>query len=183
MVQRIGASVGRSGGVNRAADVRIVQGLLNNVPPASGGPSPKLQVDGLCGPRTLDAIQKFQTRHFGMGGADGRVDPTGRTLAKLNEFDLVAPDFPPLTAASKLVCPHGGTVSVVLGKSAPTGSMIGGMPLSTADTFVVAGCNFASPCTRVRWVSSPGAALDARSMGLCVNAAGVPQGPVMLVKT
>lgn len=182
MVQRISASVGRSGGVNRPADVKIVQNLLNKVPPLSGGPNPKLLVDGMCGPKTIDAIQKFQIRHFGVGFTDGRVDPAGRTLAKLNEFDTGMPGFPPLTTSSVLLCPHGGTVSAVLAKSAPTGAMNGGMPLSTTDTFVVAGCNFPNPCVQVRWVSSPAATLDVRSMGVCVNAAGVAQGPVMIAK-
>ena len=182
MVQRISASVGRSGGINRAADVKIVQALLNNVPQASAGPLPKLQIDGLCGPKTIDAIQKFQTRHFGMTAADGRVDPSGRTLAKLNEFDASTPAFPQITTASMLRCPHGGSVSAVLSKSAPTGSMNSGTPLSTSDTFIVQGCTFPSPCARVRWFPSPYDSLDTRSMGVCVNIAGVPQGPVLILR-
>ena len=182
MVQRISASVGRSGGVNRSPDVKIVQGLLNNVPFTSSGPNPKLRLDGLCGPKTSDAIHKFQLRHFGMSGADGRVDPAGRTLAKLNEFDATASPFPRLTMSSALRCPHGGTVSVALSKSAPIGSINAGLPLSPSDTFVVAGCRFFTPCSYVRWFPSPYDMLDSRSMGVCVNGAGIPQGPVLIVK-
>ncbi len=82
---KISASVGRSG-VNRADDVRAIQRLLNDVSVANGGPTPSLVVDGICGPRTTDAIQKFQLKHFGWKGADGRVDPDGPTLRKLNEL-------------------------------------------------------------------------------------------------
>lgn len=88
MARTITAPVGRLGGVNRPADVRTVQELLNKVAPGSGEPSPPLDEDGICGPKTIDAIQRFQLHHFGFRGADGRVDPDGPTLAKLNEFDL-----------------------------------------------------------------------------------------------
>src|SRR5262245_3762706 len=87
MAQFISASVGRMGGKNQPEDVVKVQQLLNNVPIGKGGPVAKLDVDSFCGPRTIDAIQKFQLHHFGWKGADGRVDPDGPTLAKLNEFD------------------------------------------------------------------------------------------------
>ena len=59
MAQTISASVGR-GGFNREEDTRTVQKLLNRVPPSSGGPVPLLEVDGLCGPKTTNAIQTFQ---------------------------------------------------------------------------------------------------------------------------
>lgn len=87
MAREIRASVGRLGGVNRPQDVRTVQELLNEVPLASGGPVPKLDQDEICGLKTIRAIQTFQLHHFGFKGADGRVDPGRRTLAKLNEFD------------------------------------------------------------------------------------------------
>ncbi len=88
MARRISASVGRMGGVNRPDDVKTVQELLNQVPPGSGGPKPPLAVDGICGPKTINAIQTFQLHHFGWKGADGRVDPGGPTLEKLNEYDV-----------------------------------------------------------------------------------------------
>jgi len=78
------------GGVNRPDDVRTVQELLNQVPTFSGGPKPLLDPDGKCGSKTITAIQTFQVHHFGWPGADGRVDPNGRTHTKLNEFDRSA---------------------------------------------------------------------------------------------
>lgn len=103
MAQRIGASVGR-GGVNRPADVAIIQHLLNKVGPHMGGPNTRLIVDAVCNAMTTEAIRKFQIRHLGAAGADGRVEPGGRTLAKLNDFDDDALAFPTLTTASVLRC-------------------------------------------------------------------------------
>ena len=181
MAQRIGASVGR-GGVNRPADVKIIQYLLNKVGQQMGGPNTRLMVDGVCNAMTTEAIRKFQVRHLGAAGADGRVEPGGRTLAKLNDFDDDALDFPTLTTASVLRCPHGGTVTGVLAKVPTYMTNSGAADLSTTDPFLVAGCNFPTPCVRVRWVSSPALVLDIRSVGLCLNAAGIPQGPVLVAK-
>lgn len=79
----IAGSVG-VGGRNAPADVRTVQQLLNDVPPDQGGPSPKLAVDGLAGPLTNAAIAKFQKKQLGF--SDGRVDPGGPTIKRLNQF-------------------------------------------------------------------------------------------------
>lgn len=87
-VTTLTASVGRMGGVNRPDDVTKVQRLLNRVPVTEGGPKVPLAVDGICGPKTINAIQTFQLRHFGWKGADGRVDPHGPTLAKLDEYNV-----------------------------------------------------------------------------------------------
>lgn len=84
------------GALNLSEDTKTVQQLLNNVPVAEGGPSPLLEDDGKCGPLTKDAIKKFQWKQFGWKGTDGRVDPDGPTMAKLNEFDKkAAPPVPP----------------------------------------------------------------------------------------
>jgi peptidoglycan hydrolase-like protein with peptidoglycan-binding domain len=192
MAKSIAASVGQMGGVNLLNDVKIVQGLLNNVAQFAGGPPLKLVVDGACGPKTKDAIKKFQMQHFGLGGADGRVDPNGRTLAKLNEFDTGIPSlpslppvpspFPPLTTSSILLCPHGGTVTCLPTGAPPFAPVSGGIPLKPSDPCLVAGCGFPSPCVRVQWVGFAGPALDLRSIGLCMNAAGMAQGPVLIVK-
>ena len=82
---RITASVG-IGGANLSADVRTIQQALNDVPANQGQPIPLLVVDGMCGPKTKNAIQQFQLKHFGWPGADGRVDPDKQTIAKLNEL-------------------------------------------------------------------------------------------------
>ena len=113
MSRSIEASVGRMGGKNRPDDVITIQQMLNNVPKAEGGPIPPLAVDGLCGPKTIDAIQRFQLHHFGWKGADGRVDSGGPTLAKLDEFDnpFSSGRGPaPVTAATAMFCPHLGRV-------------------------------------------------------------------------
>ena len=81
----ISASVGIRG-KNHYDDVCTVQELLNTVPYGDGGPRPKLDVDGKCGRKTEKAIQQFQLHHFGWKLADGRVDPDGPTMAKLNRF-------------------------------------------------------------------------------------------------
>ena len=95
MARTIAAAVGRMGAPNRQADVKTVQELLNQVPVTSGGPRPLLDPDGKSGPKTIAAIQAFQLHHFGWTGTDGRVDPSGPTLAKLNEFDGTAPPVTP----------------------------------------------------------------------------------------
>ena len=77
----ISASVGRNG-VNRYEDVVTVQEMLNIIPAYQGGPVDDLVVDGKSGEKTVGAIMKFQ-RFVGIG-ADGRVDPSGATLAALN---------------------------------------------------------------------------------------------------
>ena len=100
---------------------------------------------------------------------------------------------PSLTAASTLLCPHGGQVTII---PANVRAMAGGAPIATAaDTFLVAGCAFTlpgpvpSPCVSVQWIvpglrlKAGGPALDAGSVGLCLAATGAPQGPVSVVAT
>ena len=94
MARKLNASVGRMGGVNYRDDVITVQQLLNQVPITSGGPSPPLNVDGICGSKTINAIQVFQVKQFGWSMADGRVDPNGATHTRLNTFDKSSGDRP-----------------------------------------------------------------------------------------
>jgi hypothetical protein len=86
MARSISGSVG-AGGANRKSDSITVQELLNKVPTSDGGPNPALKVDGLPWQRTQVAIKNFQKLQCGFTSPDGRVDPNGRTLAKLNEFE------------------------------------------------------------------------------------------------
>ena len=72
----IKGSVGADG-KNGKADTRKIQKLLNAI-----FPSTVLFVDGDCGPKTIRRIKRFQKRF--MANPDGRVDPGGRTLKKLN---------------------------------------------------------------------------------------------------
>jgi peptidoglycan hydrolase-like protein with peptidoglycan-binding domain len=92
----ISASVG-SGGVNLRNDVGLIQSLLNLLPSAIGGPTSRLKVDGIAGPLTIGVIRKFQSKNLGV--TDGRIDPTGRTLARLSV--LIAP--PVVSAATSSV--------------------------------------------------------------------------------
>jgi peptidoglycan hydrolase-like protein with peptidoglycan-binding domain len=178
MAMRIARSVGKSG-VNLPNDVQVVQHLLNKAGPEAGGPTSTLMVDGRCGPMTNQAIKSFQVRQFGLGFADGRVDPNGRTIARLNDFDT---SEPPLTTSSILRCPHGGEVKCTPTGPPRIGQVSGGTPLMTTDPGVVAGCMLPTPCVRVQWVPAPTLTLTARSIGLCMSAAGVPQGSVVITK-
>jgi peptidoglycan hydrolase-like protein with peptidoglycan-binding domain len=96
MPATIFASVGRNG-ANRNPDVRVVQSLLNGQPLT---PMDVLVVDGLSGPRTIDAIESYQRNVLGFSNPDGRVDPGGRTLASLGSAQAPggAPPAPPVAA-------------------------------------------------------------------------------------
>ncbi|WP_338663163.1 peptidoglycan-binding domain-containing protein [Pararoseomonas sp. SCSIO 73927] len=72
------ASVGQ-GGINRPADVRLVQWLLNAWLRPRG--DTVLKLDGLIGPRTIGAIRAFQQTRS--GAVDGRVDPGGPSMCAL----------------------------------------------------------------------------------------------------
>jgi hypothetical protein len=93
----ISASVGL-GGVNLEADVRTVQRLLNGAPPSQGGPVPKLEEDGKVGQLTVNAIAAFQKKQIGW--SDGRVDPGGQTLRRLQAIAEMSPDNPTLAPSA-----------------------------------------------------------------------------------
>ena len=69
------ASVGRSG-QNLAEDVRLVQNLLNRI-------GAKLTADGLCGPRTIQAIVQFQQQAFAPWKGDGLIEPNKQSFQAL----------------------------------------------------------------------------------------------------
>jgi len=98
-----------------------------------------------------------------------------------------------LTVDARLVCPHRGTVAIV---SSNTRASAGARLVTTDDAFTVGGCQFTlpgptpSPCVSVRWIvpagrvrvgGAPG--LDTSSIGLCLSAAGAPQGRVVVSST
>jgi peptidoglycan hydrolase-like protein with peptidoglycan-binding domain len=93
MSRFISGSVG-VGGVNLREDVRVIQELLNQVPPGQGAPAPLLDTDGVVGPKTIAAIRAFQQHHFGWN--DGRVDVNNVTIARLNSFDRTPTGGPPV---------------------------------------------------------------------------------------
>jgi len=92
----ISDSVGKNG-VNKMADVKIVQGLLNKVPSAEGGVNVKLVEDGLIGNKTINAIKGFQMYYGYDSGSDfGIVTPDGDTFYELvaeASRDLDVPAF------------------------------------------------------------------------------------------
>jgi hypothetical protein len=97
-----------------------------------------------------------------------------------------------LTAASTLMCPPAGTVTAV--PASPRVSA-GATLLTSADTFLIAGCTFApggaaSPCLTVQWVVADSAVkvngsptLSTSSTGICLSGASVPQGSVIIAST
>jgi len=102
-----------------------------------------------------------------------------------------------LTTQSTLMCPHGGTVSIV---SSNTRVNADNAPLAlSTDTFTVSGCPFQipvgtgtvpHPCVTVQWVmpnlnSSVNGArtLSMGSAGICLAADQVPQGKVVISMT
>ena len=80
MVLSTDGSVGQAG-QNREQDTRLVQTLLNRIPVASGGPQAPLKVDSVVGPKSIEAIRRFQLANF--GSADGRVDARNQTIRRL----------------------------------------------------------------------------------------------------
>lgn len=84
MAVSITASVG-AGGKNNAADVIAIQTLLNK------WIEPKIDVNGVCSGQpddaTVLAIKSFQSRYS--KNPDGRVDPGGGALKKLNREPFV----------------------------------------------------------------------------------------------
>jgi len=103
---------------------------------------------------------------------------------------------PVITAASALLCPHGGMVSIL----AKGGATASGVPVALAtDVFTISGCPFQipvgvgtvpHPCVTVHWIdlgqgaSAAGVAvLTAESIGFCLAADGVPQGRVIVAAT
>jgi hypothetical protein len=87
LVLALSQSVGIKG-KNLAPDVIRVQDALNTIPASAGAPATLLSLDGKVGPKTSSAIQQLQLRHFGWKGADGRIDPGGRTAQLISALLL-----------------------------------------------------------------------------------------------
>jgi peptidoglycan hydrolase-like protein with peptidoglycan-binding domain len=66
---------------NVKKDVRYVQTLLNYWREHNNRPA--IKVDGVCGPKTIAAIEDFQKARTGL--VDGRVDPGGPTIRALDQ--------------------------------------------------------------------------------------------------
>ncbi|WP_338761593.1 hypothetical protein [Massilia sp. METH4] len=99
--------------------------------------------------------------------------------------------IPILTTASTVMCPHGGVAHLV---TTNTEALVDGAPmLLQTDVHPIVGCPFApvaySPCLTIRWVTGATQTslrnvpvLLQTSVGLCLNAAQVPQGPAIVVQ-
>ena len=109
---RLAGSVGR-GGANARNDVLQIQRGLNTVAPSAGRPAPPLKLDGICGPLTTAAIGRFQQVQFMGAMTDHRIDPAGRTLARLNQSIAIPGSAPAANASSS---------SGFVGASSATGS-------------------------------------------------------------
>jgi hypothetical protein len=97
-----------------------------------------------------------------------------------------------LTVETVMTCPHGGMVIAI-----PIQQQVlvaGALVLRRCDIFTIAGCPFAvgpvpSPCVTVQWIVtalqlkvSGDFVLNEASVGLCLGAAGAPQGQVLIVQ-
>ncbi len=96
-----------------------------------------------------------------------------------------------LNTAATVLCPHGGQVQII--PSSPR-VQLSGQPVATlGDSYVVAGCAFVlpngkpQPCVRVQWlmgatrVQAGGPVILQSSVGLCLSAEGIPNGPANVV--
>ena len=91
---KIIASVGENA-KNRETDVRVVQKALNNIMQYNIlAPLPPLAEDGIAGRKTKVAIRQFQRVAVGMTAPDGRIDPGGKTIVKLNAVINTATKLP-----------------------------------------------------------------------------------------
>ena len=97
-MERLSGSVGRTG-INRSADVILVQKLLNHykIP----GETIPLVIDGKIGTKTIARIESFQKIILLMHLADGRVDPNGKTFNKLVSTRIGSKPAPTCTFSSK----------------------------------------------------------------------------------
>jgi hypothetical protein len=99
--------------------------------------------------------------------------------------------IPILTTTSTVMCPHGGMAQLL---TTNTDAMIEGAPaLLLTDVHPIVGCPFTpvaySPCVSIRWLTGATQTsvrdvpvLLQTSVGLCLNAAQVPQGPAIVVQ-
>lgn len=99
--------------------------------------------------------------------------------------------IPILTTVSTVMCPHGGVAQLV---TTNTEALVDGAPmLLVTDMHPIVGCPFTpvaySPCVVIRWVTAATRTtvrnipvLLQTSVGLCLNAAQVPQGTAVVVQ-
>jgi hypothetical protein len=101
MTTALMAPVGRNGR-NLPDDVKKVQELLNDL-----HPSADVEVNGVCDDTMIQVIRKFQATF--MSEIDGRVDPNGRTLRRLDlisQLDQTVRKYkvPEIAQANENIC-------------------------------------------------------------------------------
>ena len=122
-------SVGR-GGDNKEVDVRAVQQrLIRN--------AIQLEADGKIGPKTIEAIERFQRARIGV--ADGRVDPGGNTWKALLGQQVPRQEPPANTTGA----------NVPSGYCPTTGQALGARARSTAKSMGTVGRCYAGVCRTV----------------------------------
>src|SRR5262245_28633491 len=102
-----------------------------------------------------------------------------------------------LNVNSVLQCPHGGSVQIITANARV--KVDNAFAALATDQFIISGCPFQipigtgtkpSPCITVQWLvtdikskvnSTP--TLSKSSVGLCLTAEQIPQGPVSIVNT
>ncbi|PXX69510.1 hypothetical protein SAMN05660489_02910 [Pseudomonas sp. LAMO17WK12:I10] len=99
--------------------------------------------------------------------------------------------IPILTTASTVICPHGGMAQLI---TSNTQALVDGAPmLLQTDVHPIVACPFTpvaySPCVSIRWLTAATQTalhnvpvLLQNSVGLCLNAAQVPQGMAIVVQ-
>lgn len=136
----LSGSVGRSGR-NVRADVHTVQSILNATRPFVAPKQAALTVDGLVGPKTVGAIERFQ--FWNRSAVDGRMDPRGPAILSavtLLEDKLAMPaPMPGLErASSDEAAAFSGIGTVVKGSSTVTSPYSNGWGLPfTASRFII----------------------------------------------
>ncbi|RYY74816.1 MAG: hypothetical protein EOO52_10840 [Gammaproteobacteria bacterium] len=94
MEVKIVASVGENA-KNKNGDVQAIQKALNHLMLYNIlVPLAPLAEDGIAGRNTKLAIRQFQRVAVGMAAPDGRVDPNGKTIQKLNAVISTAKKLP-----------------------------------------------------------------------------------------
>lgn len=99
--------------------------------------------------------------------------------------------IPILTTTSTVMCPHAGQAQLI---TTNTEALVDGAPvLLQTDVHPIVGCTFTpvaySPCVSIRWVTGAVQTkirevpvLLQTSVGLCLNAAQVPQGVAIVAQ-
>jgi peptidoglycan hydrolase-like protein with peptidoglycan-binding domain len=136
----LSGSVGRSAR-NLRADVHTVQSILNATRPFVAPQQAALTVDGLVGPKTVGAIERFQ--FWNRSAVDGRMDPRGPAIlsavALLEDKGAMPAPMPGLErASSDEVAAFAGIGTVVQGSSTATSKYSNGFGLPfTASQFII----------------------------------------------